>query len=286
MRRWTRRRGVHARCASARSSARSVASGASCEAVIEQPARRGARARRRRGAVGRHHDGGVQVSGAGRRRRDGVGREARRAALAAVAARSSEDRHRRGRGPPGAWRGQEDDAWRCEVVGEVTRGHAARKGRHDQRRATSRRSSTGCSSGARASSSPTSPTTSTSRAPACACFSAVLKFLEKNDGRIVLCAMQPFVADVFEISGFSELFDDRRRRARRRSPRSPERGALLRAARRFHAASRPPLRSHQGHGVSPRGPLQVGTPRVFLWCSGAQAQAKRVPAGYLISECP
>jgi anti-anti-sigma factor len=37
-------------------------------------------------------------------------------------------------------------------------------------------------------------------------FLTVLKYLEKNDGRIVLCAMQPFVADVFEISGFSELF--------------------------------------------------------------------------------
>jgi anti-anti-sigma factor len=37
-------------------------------------------------------------------------------------------------------------------------------------------------------------------------FLAVLKFLEKNDGRIVLCSMQPFVAEVFQISGFSELF--------------------------------------------------------------------------------
>jgi anti-anti-sigma factor len=37
-------------------------------------------------------------------------------------------------------------------------------------------------------------------------FLAVLKYLEKNGGRIVLCAMQPFVTDVFEISGFSELF--------------------------------------------------------------------------------
>jgi anti-anti-sigma factor len=37
-------------------------------------------------------------------------------------------------------------------------------------------------------------------------FLTVLKYLERNDGRIVLCAMQPFVADVFEISGFSELF--------------------------------------------------------------------------------
>jgi anti-anti-sigma factor len=38
-------------------------------------------------------------------------------------------------------------------------------------------------------------------------FLAVLKFLEKNDGRIVLCGMKPFVDDVFNISGFSELFD-------------------------------------------------------------------------------
>ncbi len=37
-------------------------------------------------------------------------------------------------------------------------------------------------------------------------FLTVLKFLEKNEGRIVLCAMQPFVEDVFTISGFSELF--------------------------------------------------------------------------------
>jgi stage II sporulation protein AA (anti-sigma F factor antagonist) len=38
-------------------------------------------------------------------------------------------------------------------------------------------------------------------------FLATLKFLEKNDGRIVLCAMTPFVAEVFEISGFSGLFE-------------------------------------------------------------------------------
>ena len=38
-------------------------------------------------------------------------------------------------------------------------------------------------------------------------FLAVLKFLEKNDGRIVLCGMKPFVDDVFSISGFSELFE-------------------------------------------------------------------------------
>jgi anti-anti-sigma factor len=37
-------------------------------------------------------------------------------------------------------------------------------------------------------------------------FLSVLKALEKNDGRIVLCSMQPFVTDVFEISGFSGLF--------------------------------------------------------------------------------
>jgi anti-anti-sigma factor len=37
-------------------------------------------------------------------------------------------------------------------------------------------------------------------------FLSVLKSLEKDDGRIVLCSMQPFVADVFEISGFSGLF--------------------------------------------------------------------------------
>ena len=37
-------------------------------------------------------------------------------------------------------------------------------------------------------------------------FLSVLKALEKDDGRMVLCAMQPFVADVFEISGFSGLF--------------------------------------------------------------------------------
>ena len=38
-------------------------------------------------------------------------------------------------------------------------------------------------------------------------FLTVLKFMEKNDGRIVLCAMQSFVDDVFRISGFSELFE-------------------------------------------------------------------------------
>jgi anti-anti-sigma factor len=38
-------------------------------------------------------------------------------------------------------------------------------------------------------------------------FLAVLKYLEKNDGRIVLCSMKPFVDDVFQISGFSELFE-------------------------------------------------------------------------------
>jgi anti-sigma B factor antagonist len=38
-------------------------------------------------------------------------------------------------------------------------------------------------------------------------FLAALKFLDKNQGRIVLCGMKPFVADVFGISGFSELFE-------------------------------------------------------------------------------
>ena len=38
-------------------------------------------------------------------------------------------------------------------------------------------------------------------------FLSVLKRLEQGAGRIVLCAMQPFVGDVFEISGFSELFE-------------------------------------------------------------------------------
>jgi anti-anti-sigma factor len=37
-------------------------------------------------------------------------------------------------------------------------------------------------------------------------FLSVLKALEKDGGRMVLCGMQPFVADVFEISGFSGLF--------------------------------------------------------------------------------
>jgi anti-anti-sigma factor len=37
-------------------------------------------------------------------------------------------------------------------------------------------------------------------------FLSVLKALEKDGGTMVLCAMQPFVADVFEISGFSGLF--------------------------------------------------------------------------------
>jgi anti-sigma B factor antagonist len=37
-------------------------------------------------------------------------------------------------------------------------------------------------------------------------FLATLKLLEKNQGRIVLCAMPPFIAEVFEISGFSGLF--------------------------------------------------------------------------------
>jgi anti-anti-sigma factor len=37
-------------------------------------------------------------------------------------------------------------------------------------------------------------------------FLSVLKALEKDGGKMVLCAMQPFVADVFDISGFSGLF--------------------------------------------------------------------------------
>lgn len=37
-------------------------------------------------------------------------------------------------------------------------------------------------------------------------FLSVLKSLEKDDGKMVLCSMPPFVADVFEISGFSGLF--------------------------------------------------------------------------------
>jgi anti-anti-sigma factor len=37
-------------------------------------------------------------------------------------------------------------------------------------------------------------------------FLSVLKALERDGGRMVLCSMQPFVADVFEISGFSGLF--------------------------------------------------------------------------------
>jgi anti-anti-sigma factor len=37
-------------------------------------------------------------------------------------------------------------------------------------------------------------------------FLSVLKQLEKDGGKMVLCAMPPFVADVFEISGFSGLF--------------------------------------------------------------------------------
>jgi anti-sigma B factor antagonist len=38
-------------------------------------------------------------------------------------------------------------------------------------------------------------------------FLATLKFMEKNQGRIVLCALAPFVAEVFEVSGFSTLFE-------------------------------------------------------------------------------
>jgi anti-sigma B factor antagonist len=38
-------------------------------------------------------------------------------------------------------------------------------------------------------------------------FLATLKALEKSQGRIVLCGLAPFVAEVFEISGFSSLFE-------------------------------------------------------------------------------
>jgi anti-anti-sigma factor len=38
-------------------------------------------------------------------------------------------------------------------------------------------------------------------------FLATLKTLEKEQGRIVLCSLAPFVAEVFEISGFSALFE-------------------------------------------------------------------------------
>jgi anti-anti-sigma factor len=38
-------------------------------------------------------------------------------------------------------------------------------------------------------------------------FLATLKLLEKSEGRIVLCAMPPFIAEVFQISGFSALFE-------------------------------------------------------------------------------
>jgi anti-sigma B factor antagonist len=38
-------------------------------------------------------------------------------------------------------------------------------------------------------------------------FLATLKVLGKHDGRIVLCAMAPFIAEVFDISGFCDLFE-------------------------------------------------------------------------------
>jgi len=38
-------------------------------------------------------------------------------------------------------------------------------------------------------------------------FLATLKMLEKTQGRIVLCDLAPFVAEVFDISGFSALFE-------------------------------------------------------------------------------
>lgn len=37
-------------------------------------------------------------------------------------------------------------------------------------------------------------------------FLAVAKFLGHNNGRVVLCGLTPFVADVFEMAGFSALF--------------------------------------------------------------------------------
>lgn len=37
-------------------------------------------------------------------------------------------------------------------------------------------------------------------------FLSVLKRIGKSGGAMVLCGMQPFVADVFEVSGFSGLF--------------------------------------------------------------------------------
>ena len=37
-------------------------------------------------------------------------------------------------------------------------------------------------------------------------FLAVLKALEKDGGRMVLCGMTTFVADVFDIAGFLQLF--------------------------------------------------------------------------------
>lgn len=38
-------------------------------------------------------------------------------------------------------------------------------------------------------------------------FLAALKFLQKEQGRIVLCGLAPFVAEVFDVSGFSTLFE-------------------------------------------------------------------------------
>lgn len=37
-------------------------------------------------------------------------------------------------------------------------------------------------------------------------FLATLKMLKKADGVIVLCAMQPYVLEVFDMSGFTQLF--------------------------------------------------------------------------------
>lgn len=37
-------------------------------------------------------------------------------------------------------------------------------------------------------------------------FLSTLKMLKKNDGQIVLCAMQSYVHEVFDMAGFSQLF--------------------------------------------------------------------------------
>lgn len=37
-------------------------------------------------------------------------------------------------------------------------------------------------------------------------FLSTLKMLKKNEGQIVLCAMQSYVQEVFDMAGFSQLF--------------------------------------------------------------------------------